>query len=160
MRCSNCGTELHKKVDRCPGCGKPPQQRALKLAKRFFAITFALLIVVVVLGLMHEGEPPAKAKPAPEKTETWMEKEVPLTAYHRLEEYVRRQLKVPSSAEFPGVFDGKASHVKALAKQNYRIASWVDAQNEFGAKVRHHWVGDIRQVAKDKWQLVNLQFEN
>lgn len=62
-----------------------------------------------------------------------------LLAYSYAEEYVKQNLKSPSSAEFPGIWDGKRDHITNLGNREYKIVSYVDSQNGFGAMIRTNW---------------------
>jgi hypothetical protein len=56
-------------------------------------------------------------------------------AYSYAEDFVKQKLKSPSSAEFPGTFE-KDEHITELGNRKYKINSWVDSQNSFGAQIR------------------------
>lgn len=58
-----------------------------------------------------------------------------MLAYNYAEDFVKQRLKSPSTAEFPGLFE-KADHITELGNEEYRINSWVDSQNGFGAIIR------------------------
>jgi hypothetical protein len=58
-----------------------------------------------------------------------------MLAYNYAEDFVKQRLKSPSTAEFPGLFE-KADHITELGNDEYRINSWVDSQNGFGAMIR------------------------
>jgi hypothetical protein len=58
-----------------------------------------------------------------------------MLAYSYAEDFVKQRLKSPSTAEFPGLFE-KANHITELGNDEYRINSWVDSQNGFGAMIR------------------------
>jgi len=55
---------------------------------------------------------------------------------------VEQQLKSPSSAEHPGIFDnwGVASKMDDCS---YRVKSWVDSQNGFGAMIRSTYIAEM-----------------
>ena len=80
-------------------------------------------------------------------------------AYIMMEKYVEQRLISPKSAEFPGVFDGKLDHVQYLGNQKYRIVSYVDAQNSFGALIRTNFVGEIQQISETTWRLLALDLQ-
>lgn len=61
-----------------------------------------------------------------------------LLAYNLATECVKQQLKSPSTAEFAGLFE-KKNHVTSLGGDVYKIRSYVDAQNSFGAVIRSQW---------------------
>lgn len=56
-------------------------------------------------------------------------------AYSYAEDFVEKQLKSPSTAKFPKVVE-KDSHITELGNNRYKINSWVDSQNSFGATIR------------------------
>ncbi|MBU4185805.1 MAG: hypothetical protein KKI12_10040 [Proteobacteria bacterium] len=92
----------------------------------------------------------------PRDPNAWKTEDNKSMAYIMMEDFVKRRLKSPSTAEFPGVFDGKLDHVTSLDGQKYRIVSYVDAQNSFGAQIRTRFIGEIQQVSDDQWQLISL----
>ncbi len=63
----------------------------------------------------------------------------------------------PSSAKFPGVWDGVKSHTRYLGNQKYRIDSYVDSQNSFGAMIRISFSGEIEQLSEDAWRTTSLE---
>ncbi len=60
---------------------------------------------------------------------------IKFTVYNVAQQYVLQLLKSPSTAEFPDATT-KLTHIVKLSKGQYRINSWVDCQNDFGAPVR------------------------
>ena len=56
-------------------------------------------------------------------------------AYNYAEDFVKQNLKSPSTAEFPKTIE-KDNHIKELGNDEYLINSWVDSQNSFGAMIR------------------------
>ena len=89
----------------------------------------------------------------------WAFKDNSLLAYNITEDWVKQRLKAPSTAEFPGIFDGKADHIQRLDDNKYRIHSWVDAQNAFGAQIRTHWEAVVQQTGEYDWKLFSLKIE-
>jgi len=66
--------------------------------------------------------------------------------------FVKDRLKAPSTAKFE--YAG-ARNVMRLDNDRYRIKSYVDAQNSFGAPIRMHFEGVVRDV-KSSWKLEEL----
>lgn len=66
--------------------------------------------------------------------------------------FVKDRLKAPSSAKFE--YAG-ARNVIRLDNDRYRIKSYVDAQNSFGAPIRMHFEGVVRDT-KSSWRLEEL----
>jgi len=61
-----------------------------------------------------------------------------IVAYNYAEDFIELRLKSPSTAKFPGTFQ-KNKHSTDLGGGKYRISSWVDSQNGFGAMIRSRW---------------------
>ena len=74
-------------------------------------------------------------------------------AYMQL--FVMKRLKSPSSADFPF---GGSRHVTPLGGGRYKVDSYVDAQNSFGAQLRRRFEGVIKTV-QGGWELESLRFE-
>ena len=62
----------------------------------------------------------------------------PILAYNYAKEFIKENLKAPSTAEFPSSYE-KKNHVTNLGNGEYLIRSWVDSQNDFGAMIRSRW---------------------
>ena len=75
-----------------------------------------------------------RAQPKHTKAEAW--------AYCKTA--VEQELKSPSTAKFKGMFDDPLSDVTSLSSGRYRVESWVDAQNGFGAMIRSTFVCEIK----------------
>jgi len=115
------------------------------------------LVGIAVFVLLAFGSTDSEKSSDPN---AWKTEDNKSMAYIMMEDFVKQRLKAPSTAEFPGVFDGKLDHVTALGNQTYRIVSYVDAQNSFGAKIRTKFVGEIKQMSADRWQLISLNLLN
>jgi hypothetical protein len=76
------------------------------------------------------------------------------------ENFVKDQLKAPSTADFPGATAARVVRV-SNESQGYQVASYVDAQNSFGAKIRSPYLCEVEWNGKESadrrnWQLINL----
>lgn len=80
-----------------------------------------------------------------------------MLAYNYAEDFVKKRLKSPSTAEFPGLFE-KDKHVTELENDEYLINSWVDSQNDFGAMKRSKFSCKII-FEEDKVRCENLVIE-
>lgn len=89
----------------------------------------------------------------------WRAEDNSLMAYIMIEDFVKERLVSPGSARFPGIFDGKADHITYLGNQRYRIVSWVDSQNAFGASLRTYFTAEIEQTGEETWRLISLEME-
>ena len=68
---------------------------------------------------------------------------------------VKDRLKCPSSAKFE--YAG-AGNVISLDKDRYRINSYVDAQNSFGAPIRINFQGVVQKRGSN-WELEHLNID-
>lgn len=87
----------------------------------------------------------------------WKTKDNSDTAYIIMKEFVKERLKSPASSIFPNI-NSKGVIVVHKENQLYIIESYVDSQNSFGAFLRSHFLGEIKQISDSKWELVSLEF--
>lgn len=78
-------------------------------------------------------------------------------AYNYAEEFVKDNLKSPSTAKFPDTTE-KMNHITELGENEYQINSWVDSQNSFGAMIRSNFSCKII-FDGDKVSVKNLQIK-
>jgi len=71
-------------------------------------------------------------------------------AYMQL--FVEEKLKSPTSAEFP---TAGYRHVTELGDNRFKVESYVDSENSFGATVRTNFGGVIKRV-DEGWELESL----
>ena len=75
-------------------------------------------------------------------------------AYSYAKDFITPKLKSPSSASFAS-YGEQSNHVTYMGNNEYRINSYVDSQNSFGATIRTKFSCDIKVVG-DKVQMHNL----
>ena len=68
------------------------------------------------------------------------------------QEFVKRALKAPSTAEFPWEPVRAGTDGTGL----YQVESYVDSQNSFGAMVRSEWMVNMR-LSGDRWTLEKMR---
>ncbi|MHB8183365.1 MAG: hypothetical protein ACYDDN_06400 [Candidatus Desulforudaceae bacterium] len=113
-------------------------------------VALTLLFVVAVSG--GGGSDPANntsapAEPRPEHSA--------IEAYSMSQEFCRNNLKAPSTAKFPWT----AQAVVDLGDGEYKVSSYVDAENSFGAKIRTNYICTVKYVGEDKWRLLEFEFQ-
>lgn len=80
-------------------------------------------------------------------------------AFVMSQEFVKKRLKAPSSAEFPYISSEGVS-VIYLGECKHNISAYVDAQNSFGAKIRTRYSAQIQyDKGTDKWWLLAIEFQ-
>lgn len=75
-------------------------------------------------------------------------------AFVASQNFVTERLKAPSTAKFP-TYD--KSMVATNDNKRFKVTSYVDAQNSFGASVRTRYVCIITHVNGNQWQLDHIQ---
>ena len=74
-------------------------------------------------------------------------------------ELVRRQLKAPSTAEFPS-FGDDFVYVSTKPGCAFRVLAWVEAQNAFGAQLRTNYAITLAYLPGDnRWHLIDLDMK-
>jgi hypothetical protein len=66
------------------------------------------------------------------------------------ENFIKDQLKAPSTAEFSPHGETRVAYNEA--DDTYTVRGWVDAQNSFGAKLRSKYICTVRNTVGDRWQ--------
>ena len=61
-----------------------------------------------------------------------------LIAYNLATYFVKKSLKEPTTTEFPNSKE-KLKHIKYLGHKRYRVDSWVDSQDTYGAMTRRRF---------------------
>jgi len=76
-------------------------------------------------------------------------------AYSGMQTFVKRRLKSPGTAQFPAA--GQSEHVEYIGHDQYRIQSYVDAQNGFGASIRVPFDGVVTHMGDYQYQLESIR---
>lgn len=76
-------------------------------------------------------------------------------AWAYTQQFVEAELKSPSTAKFPR---GGAQSAEELGGNRYRISSYVDSQNAYGATLRTSFTTTVRYNGGG-WILEDLKFE-
>jgi hypothetical protein len=81
-------------------------------------------------------------------------------AFVMSQEFVRRRLKAPSTAEFPYITNDQVA-VSTKADCTFRVIAWVDAQNGFGAQIRSRYVVDLKLLDDEAgtWQAIDVRID-
>lgn len=120
IKCPDCGKEISDSTPSCPNCGKPKPG-----GKKTSPLAWVVLIIFIIgfMGVCSSLNTPSRPVSS-EPTET----QAGIIANN----FVERQLKSPKSADFP-MFDRV---VQKTGPRSFRVVSYVDAQNSFGATIR------------------------
>jgi predicted nucleic acid-binding Zn ribbon protein len=150
-KCQSCAEDIQEDARVCKHCGKKQKKIYTKKQKIIIGVVWVFLIFMIISAFSGGDSP----------TETVQETGVTDTqVYITSKGFVEPVLKSPSSADFPFAdyrfFD--------LGDDKYKIVSYVDAQNSFGADIRSDYSvilsyngGEWADI--DNWTLHELVFD-
>ena len=178
IKCSECRKKISSSAQACPSCGAPvdsdPANKQVKRDRRTKIAAWIILPIValsLIGAIFGENENSAGSQseatqtvgkpkvPSPDSTPDepdWKTRDNSSMAYIMVEDFVKRRLKAPSTADFPSAWSGRGKMVDDVGNQTYAIDSYVDAQNSFGAQIRMRFAARIKQVSEREWQLIAL----
>lgn len=111
-------------------------------------IIIGLLAVIIVCIIIVVGN-------MPEAPNTSSVQDKAIEAFFASQEFVKKQLKAPATTKFP---DPSQARVLIGENSHYRVISYVDAQNSFGALIRSHYECLLRyDSGQDKWFPVSVE---
>lgn len=157
--CRECNAAVSTEAATCPHCGvSSPARRHTGATSPVgpllwfggAAIVFAMLLIVAA---SRGGSPATDVTASHPSVEDSLLHSSGM-AYVQCGEFVKRRLPTPATADFPSDADDRTVTV---APQVYRVASYVDYQNTFGATVRADFTCTVRDVA-GTWHLDALTF--
>ncbi|PCI96058.1 MAG: hypothetical protein COB15_11465 [Flavobacteriales bacterium] len=144
INCKECKKEVSKSAKTCPHCG-------FVLKKKMGCFKwFGIIILVGVVLLVIEVATQKKGKGFSNP-----DNNLKVEVYRASENYMERNLKSPSTADFPGVLTYK-NHVKKVKTGHWKVNSYVDSENGFGAKVRTNFSCEV-VGSKGSWTVKNFK---
>ena len=123
------------------------KQRNIPINKTVGGVLTAILVLTILFTwgymLFSGSDSPSANKPH----------ELSAIELHvQAQEFVKRALKAPSTAEFPWEPVSAGTDGTGL----YQVESYVDSQNSFGAMVRSEWMVNMR-LSGDRWTLEKMR---
>ena len=138
IECKECGGKVSSEAEKCPHCGitlinKTPKKKSNNGC--FWTVVVGLCFILFLYILGSGGSDDSSSDYEVSHPNKFL-------AYNYAEDAVEKNLKSPSTAEFPGATE-KNSHIQYLGNGEYKINSWVDSQNGFGAMIRSNFSIEI-----------------
>lgn len=124
-QCPNCKELIHKNARVCKHCGKKFMSERRKIA---YGVIIGIFVLFMVIG---SGSDSSSTSPAPAPT-GHSDIEVCVEAEFLLKQF----LKSPSTADFPTC---SSMIIERLSEEQFKVSSYVDSQNGFGAMIRSNW---------------------
>lgn len=120
-------------------------EKAQQEAQSTLGCCVAVIVVVVLFAMwmVFTGPSSEETKVADRRRDAW----------YVACQFVEDRLKAPSSADFP-YYEPK--YVQDLGSGKYRVQSYVDAQNSFGAKIRSRWMVVEQHVGGTQFKLLDI----
>ena len=124
----------------------------------------SLLLVLGMTGCDIASDPDyvswdeIKAKPKV----PFLERDDSSDAQRMSEGFVKKILKAPSTAKFPRVsikYPEEGVEIDKTGPQEYRVVSWVDSQNAFGAMIRTKYTIALEQISPNEWKPSEFFFD-
>lgn len=138
-QCRSCQKHIPNKAKKCPYCGdnqrewinRHPLQSCLLVI--IFIISLSFILTSIDSNNSSTSDNTSKTAPSTD--------EYKYAAISCAEERVKQVLKSPATADFPKTSEWTISQIDPV---NYRLSSYVDAQNSFGALIRTAFSCDVK----------------
>ncbi len=127
--CPHCKLEVDPKATRCPHC----HGKIVRMSKAGKIAAGILGFIIILFIFTGNGDKSSTSSNAPEVTKpTYSNIQICVEA----EELIKNTLKAPATAEFPTC---SSISIERLENDGFRVASYVDSQNSYGALIRTDW---------------------
>lgn len=120
----------------------------LAIGVLFFVVFLIAILIIRTVSNGGSDNTSSQLSPSQQKRAYTPDK---MDLYIQAQEFVQRGLKAPATAKFPPLSYETAD----LGSGRYKIISYVDSQNSFGAMLRSDW-SVIMNLSKDQWTLERM----
>jgi len=146
--CGGCGSELRtedigkEKLEPKQTAYVEPQKPLYVKKKSNKKLYIICGVIAIIIALTYSGNQSGSIPP-PDK----------MTAYFASNDFVKSNLKAPSTAKFPWF---REVFVDDLGGGRYRVTAYVDAQNTFGAQIRTNYTCVVKGEDSIHWTLESI----
>lgn len=136
--CKVCGRQIAPNV-KCPGCGANNKRVSTGCSG---LVIFCTLIIVLIAAIGNYNDAGGSAYQAEVIDST--------DAIFMAQHFVEQRLRAPATAKFPWTDQHRVLKVEGEGEV-YRVNSYVDSQNGFGAMIRSYWYCELEHIGNNKW---------
>jgi GTP1/Obg family GTP-binding protein len=123
--------------------------------KHIQSLGLLVMFVALAFGSSDSRTPQQTAQDQEQRAQRQCEDKI--TAFLMSQDFVKKQLKAPATADFPR-FTNEDVHVNYLGDCTHDVVAYVDAQNSFGAKIRSNYHVKLRnEKGTDTWTAIEVQ---
>jgi|SRR5690554_4865187 hypothetical protein len=126
-----------------------PAPKPTKKKREGINVAYAVLGIILVILLILNGGFGSSSGDSSENGSA-------VGAFVACQQFVEDRLKAPSTAKFGGTYSQATS---SLASGRYRVRTYVDSQNSFGAMVRTGFDCTVRHTGSESYRLESLTFD-
>jgi hypothetical protein len=164
ISCPECKKRISDTAASCPGCGFRLTPDVLdqirkreRKTKGVAGVGCGILVLAfVILPLARTPRSASARAVATPSVEQEAPDPGPIEAFVMSQEFVKRALKAPSTAEFPWYEDG---FVTRLGDGRFRVSAYLDAQNSFGAQLRSRYSCVVKSARDGSWSLESIEIQ-
>ncbi len=149
LKCPDCGRDVSGSLKACPHCGRKIE-KPTDLITTTISIGMFIGIILFVLVSLFSSPPETPAEKVRKQ-----ERDKPIEAFSMAQVMIEDLLKAPSTADFaPFNYDS----VQRIDLTTWKVKTYVDAENSFGAKLRT-WVEVTLEedAPSQRWKCLDIR---
>ncbi len=149
VKCPDCGRDVSDSLKACPHCGRKIE-KSTDLITATISIGMFIGIILFVWVSLFSSPPETPAENARKQ-----ERDKPTEAFSMAQVMIEDLLKAPSTADFaPFDYDS----VQRINLTTWKVKTYVDAENSFGAKLRT-WVEVTLEedAPSQRWKCLDIR---
>ena len=151
--CKECKNQVSVKAKTCPHCGvKNPA-----ISAKEHAVGCLFIVILIAVGVAYCSSPSEPKTPDEQAQDIKARCENQVMAYSMSQRFVEKQLKSPSTADFPPMNTSDVT-VNYQGDCRHKVWAYVDSQNSFGATIRTKYYMELQNdPVSDAWSVLDSE---